>query len=352
MARLAEPTAPPRPALYVFGWPSHVGGADTRLVNTLPLWSEIADVTVVPNEPCRLSEQAWRDWLASRGAVARPWSELPARLTGFGLAMSNQRFFVDRLAHQAKERGLHVIWSSEMMWHHAGELEAVRDAVVDTVLYTSETNRAALEPGYLALGRMPAAVVVENYVDPDAFPFRTRAAGKAFTIGRLSRADPLKYPEDFPTFYELLGLRRPRYRVMAWDARLAHKYRWHPFGPEWELLAANAQPAAEFLASLDAFVYPLGHDFRESWGRAVVEAMLTGLPVVVPAGRHHFTTYLRNGETGFLCRDHADFAAACAGLEAEPDLRAKIGHAAHRFARDVLCDRAAHLRRWREVLGA
>ncbi len=41
-------------------------------------------------------------------------------------------------------------------------------------------------------------------------------------------------------FYELLGLRDVRYRVMA------KQYRWHRFGPEWELLPKNKMASLDF----------------------------------------------------------------------------------------------------------
>jgi glycosyltransferase involved in cell wall biosynthesis len=342
------PRSPRVGRLYVFGWPSDLGGADTRLAHTLPLWAEQMAVTVIPNDPRQLEERGWIDYLASIGAHAARLIDLPKKLDGSAIALCNPCFFTDRIAHRAKDRGLHVVWSSEMMWHHRGELAAVRDGVVDCVLFTSEQNRRALEPGYDRARPSIRRLVVENYVDPERFPYRERPVGDTFTVGRLSRPDPLKYPEDFPLFYEMLGLRTPRYRVMAWDSALARKYRWYPFGPAWTLLGAGAETALAFLHQLDAFVYPLGHDFRESWGRSAVEAMLTGLPIVVPRG-HHFDSYLRHGETGFLCDGHAAFKDACRALEIEPELRRRIGAAARRFVVEELSDRQAHLAAWRAV---
>lgn len=338
-------------SLFVFGWPSHVGGADTRLVHTLPLWTEFLDVTLVPNDAFRLREREWVGWLEAHGARAQTLDEVPRAADALAIAFSNQRFFSERIAHRAKDKGLTVLWSSEMMWHHPGELEAVQAGLVDAVLYNSPLNRRALQPGYQRARAAVREHLVENFVDPTAFPYRPRAARQHFTIGRLSRADPLKYPEDFPVAWELLGLQAPRFRVMAWDEALAQKYRWHHFGADWELLAPGSETAQSFLDSLDAFVYPLGHDFTESWGRSVVEAMLTGLPVVLPAG-HHFSSYPEACDLGYCCRSQADFSDACRRLEQDPELRVRLGQAGQRFARDALCDRAHHVRRWAEVFHA
>jgi len=42
------------------------------------------------------------------------------------------------------------------------------------------------------------------------------------------------------------------------------------------LLPVLQQEAPAFLQSLDLFVYSLSGELRESWGRCVVEAMLSG----------------------------------------------------------------------------
>jgi len=83
-------------------------------------------------------------------------------------------------------------------------------------------------------------------------------------------------------------------------------YRWHRFGQNWELLPEKKIPAAKFLASLDLFIYPLGHRFVESWGRSTLEAMLTGGIPLVPHG-HQFHNMMVHEESGFICKNFADF---------------------------------------------
>jgi len=187
-----------------------------------------------------------------------------------------------------------------------------------------------------------------NYVDPDDYCWRERA-NPVFTLGRLSRADPAKYPLDFPVFYEELGLPEVRYRVMAWSPEVQKQYPWHRFGPQWELLPANKQSALSFLYSLDVFLYPLGHRIKESWGRAVVEAMLTGAVPVVPAG-HQFHKLLVHGESGFICQGYREFKATVRELYENYPWRLKISRQASAHAREHLCNPEEHRRRWIEAL--
>jgi len=334
-----------KPRVYVFGWPSLVGGADTKLAHLLVLLHRHCRITVVPNEARHLRNQTWTRFLDGLGIRYALLDALPSQLAGFALSLSNQCFFTHRIAHRARERGLTIIWSSEMMWHHQGELEAVQEGLIDKVLYTSELQRSVLSPGY---GSLPG-VITGNYIDPSFFPFRERRH-EVFTIGRLSRADPLKYPEDFPVFYECLELPEVRFRVMAWDEKLRQKYRWHRFDERWELLEAEQEPAVTFLQSLDLFVYPLGHRFTESWGRSTVEAMLTGAIPLVPPG-HHLEHLVVHGQAGFVCCDFLEYQEHAQRLFFDRERREAMARGCREHAVEKLCNPDEHLRIWLEVFG-
>src|SRR4029077_13028292 len=114
-----------------------------------------------------------------------------------------------------------------------------------------------------------------------------------------------------------------KFRVMAWDDKLSHKYRWHKFDHRWDLLKPEKESQVDFLHSLDLFVYPLGHTFRESWGRSTVEAMLTGCVPLVPAG-HQFDKLMVHGESGFICQDFGDYRDYAHLLYEDYDLRGRM----------------------------
>ncbi len=220
----------------------------------------------------------------------------------------------------------------------------MRDGVVDRVLYVSELQKQVLSPGYASL----PGKITGNYIDPTFFPFRNNR-NEVFTIGRLSRADIAKYPEDFPVFYESLALPEVRFRVMAWDEKLRRKYRWHSFDNRWDLLSAEQEPAAAFLRSLDLFVYPLGHNFTESWGRSTVEAMLSGAVPLVPVG-HNLDLLVVHGATGYICGDFLEYQEHAQRLFSDYELRLRISKQCRQHAVEKLCNRDEHLRLWMEAL--
>ena len=244
----------------IFGWPSYLGGADTKLAHLLVLLHRDYRITVVPNDVFRLRETKWTRFMDRHGIRYARFGALPKKLEGFGLALCNPRFLNKGLAQRVKDRGLKMIWSGEMVWHHPGELEAIKAGVIDKVLFVSEVQRRRLIDAY---GSTPS-VLTGNFIDPKFFPFAVRR-NSTFSIGRLSRPDPAKYPEDFPVFYEALEVPEVRFRIMAWDKNLTAKYRWHRFDARWELLPSLAETQLRFLRSLDLFVYPLGHTCIEAW---------------------------------------------------------------------------------------
>ncbi len=363
--------------LFFFNWPSHVGGADTKLAHLLPLLAPHYSITLVPNERSQWEQPEWRDWVERHGFQVALEDDLPARLEGWAVSLCNGTFVEQARYLKARERGLKIVWSNEMMWHFKAELGAVFFGRIDVVLFTSAAQRAVLEPGYRQALRNTESVDVSrgdqwgeiaspdgrrrlrwvetgNYIDPARFPFRERAPkrpGEPFVIGRVSRPDPDKFPDDFPASYERLGLREPvRFRVLGWSDQMAARWPEHVYDARWELLPTGSTPAPAFLDTLDVFAYDVSPRFRESWGRAVVEAMLCGVVPLVPrGGGHHLERLVPHGTGGFLCDGPEDFGRYARQLQDDPDLLLRLSRGARAWAVEKLCRAEEHLALWHRV---
>ncbi len=331
--------------LFLFGVPGIVGGAATKIGHLIKLLHGHFTTTVVLPHISWRKDKDVKQLTEPYGVRCVLLKDLPKQLEGVALAICEKEFFSSGTAREAKARGLKLVWSNEMMWAFKGEAEAIKEGLVDRVLFASEFQANTFADIY----RDVPSSITGNYIDPDDYAWRERQ-NPIFTLGRLSRADVHKYPLDFPAFYEELGLPEVRYRVMAWSDDLRRQYRWHRFGPEWELLPEKKEPALKFLYSLDVFLYPLGHRIKESWGRAVVEAMLTGCVPVVPAG-HQFHKLMVHGESGFICQEYREWKATVRELYEDYPLRQKISRQAAQHAREHLCNPEEHRRRWIEALG-
>ncbi len=354
------------------------------MVHVIRLLHRHYKVTVIPNEneTSRMEEPYWKEWLKEFGVGVLTWDTLPPKMNGWGLTFCNGWMLAEGRIDQLRDRGLKFAWSNDMMWHIVGELGLIMAGTLDHVIYVSEVQRLALEPlyrhawtglqvpptapldspntvsGSIASPHSPKAklrwVNTGNYIDPAAFPFvdrwRQRSSREPIVVGRLSRPDPAKFPEDFPTSYEGLGLKRARFSVMGWSAQVAGRWPQHHYDDRWTLMEAQAMPSVDFLQTLDLFVYDLSGDFRESWGRVVVEAMLTGaIPIVPRGGGHHFDQLVPHGKAGFLCSSRAEFGRYARMLEKDPALCAKVSRGARHHAAEVLNNAEMH-RGWWDLL--
>lgn len=366
--------------IYWFNWPSAIGGADTKFSHLLRLLHTEYEITVIPNE-ARYLETPWTAEVRALGVDIKLMTKLPDKLEGWAIALCNGPFLDNGMAAEMKNRGLKIAWSSEMMWHFKGEAAAVQSGLIDKVLYVSPAQRLELEPGYLKMlgGEISPQIAVEpstewsgvlqvgdnklpwvmtgNYIDPDLFPFRERGhwqqENRPFTIGRLSRPDPSKFPDDFPKAYERLGLAEPvKFRVMAWSDDLTSRWSHHEFDSRWELLEPASIPTVDFLRSLDVLVYNTSLRFKESWGRAVVEAMLTGVVPILPRGNgHHLENLVKHQVSGFLCNTNADYGHYARLLQNDSALLKHLSHGTRNWAVEYLCNAEEHRMWWRAVFG-
>jgi glycosyltransferase involved in cell wall biosynthesis len=341
---MQERKRPSGPPLYLCGVPGKIGGASTKMHHLIRLLSEDFRITLIASEMGIYKSKEVRQLLEPCGVECVTMKELPKQLRGVALGICDRDFFSSNRARELRSRGLKIVWSNEMMFPFKGEEEAARQGLIDRVLFVSDFQARVFENIYANVSSRRTG----NYIDPDDYSYSERR-NPTFTIGRLSRPDLTKYPLDFPVFYEEIGIKEVRYRVMAWSSELQKQYRWHNFGPEWDLLAENKTSALNFLYTLSVFLYPLGHRVKESWGRAVVESMLTGCVPVVPSG-HQFHNLILHGETGFICKEFHEFKSCVWELYENNQFRLKIARQAATFAREQLCDKEKHRRLWIEAL--
>ena len=89
-------------------------------------------------------------------------------------------------------------------------------------------------------------------------------------------------------------------------------------------------PAHVFLQKCDIWVFQHAAHWRETACVAMLEAMATGLPVLVD-GLGGMREYLEHGRTGFMCNDVAEFAAFTTLLFECPRLYARMSARARSF---------------------
>jgi glycosyltransferase involved in cell wall biosynthesis len=187
------------------------------------------------------------------------------------------------------------------------------------IIYTS----GALQRLHRGTGR-----VLESPID--VIRFRPRQESRPpgpFTVGRMSRDIRSKHHEDDPALWRALATAGCRVRLMGATC-LQPELAGHP---GIELLPAGAQDPAEFLRSLDCFVYRTSALWFEAYGRVVMEAMATGLPIVA-ASRGGYADHLRDGANASVVTSTDEAVASVLALAADHARAERLGTAARRYA--------------------
>ena len=185
--------------------------------------------------------------------------------------------------------------------------------------------------------------LLESPIDLAHFLGTSRPARLTFTVGRLSRDDATKHHHEDPALYRMLAAAGCRVRIMGGTCLVSEL----AGTPNIELLPAGAETAADFLRSLDCFVYRTNEDWFEGFGRVVFEAMASGL-VAVCANRGGYASYLEN-ERDCLLFGTTDEAASCIlRVRDDPELRHRLGTAARSKSHSIVGEKLQ--RRTRDFL--
>ncbi len=109
---------------------------------------------------------------------------------------------------------------------------------------------------------------------------RRRAPGATPVIGRHGRPDPVKWPREpgellqaYPDSGEV------KVRILGGGEIGVRRLGRRP--ESWDVVEFGAEAPRDFLGTLDFFVYFHDPDWVEAFGRTILEAMASGVPVIV-----------------------------------------------------------------------
>jgi UDP:flavonoid glycosyltransferase YjiC (YdhE family)/glycosyltransferase involved in cell wall biosynthesis len=167
-----------------------------------------------------------------------------------------------------------------------------------------------------------------NIIDVNAWHTnRDRPLGSVPVIGRHSRPAPVKWPVDAEEILQAYPS-HPDFRVRVLGGgdiavkRVGHR------PSTWELLTFGSMHPKEFLRTIDFFVYYHDPNLVEAFGRTVLEAMASGVPVIVP---YSFKVLF---EEAALYATPADVKNLVRGLHADWDTYRKVSAGAQAFVRE------------------
>lgn len=166
--------------------------------------------------------------------------------------------------------------------------------------------------------RMNRRIVVPAAIRTWDYATVARDGARPVTIGRHSSGHAGKYPPELLSILMEVGA----------PAEIVGGAPFYPHADPalFAFPPIGSASAAEFLARWDVFVYRCG-TWVETWGRAVTEAMASGLPCVVER-RGALPEQIEDGVDGFLCDDDREFVDRLRLLAKSPALRREMGERA------------------------
>jgi glycosyltransferase involved in cell wall biosynthesis len=323
----------PNNEIWIGGFPSAYGGADTELDHMIDLWlSNGVSVHLVPNgipEPTHLAG------VVERGCHVHAYR--PDIFAGKVVVSYCNGEFLKRLPEICSAgRPACVVWVNCMTWNFPDELAAHAAGLIDCFAFHSDYQRSMLAPALEALrpvhdlaGYRPFFNVA-NAMQQLTFKYREPAAVNYFGLGRVSRDDAYKFPHDlWKTFAQVTSPLPTKTFILGFGANAASKCGNVP--PcnwlDWMTWTPGGTTPMDLYSRIHVLIHKTGGS-RENWPRAILEAVASGVAVIAEDD-WAMPQLIENGVTGFLCRSSDEMSYRASQLAFDEPLRKRMVHAAY-----------------------
>jgi hypothetical protein len=342
--------------VYLIGYPSEVGGANTECWHWLKLMRRFGVPTTVV--PTWRGNAKWDKRILAIGCKILPPTDRTFPVPDGSICVSFCNAHFESKAHQLQARGCRLIYVPCMSYLSGTQINHhEKHGPFDRYVFQSTSQRDWLAPELSQFGVKPRhCCVIRGAFDWNELKYRPRPRPGAFVVGRLSRPDVFKFSRYNWTIldkarHEIPGLQA---RVMGWHKRV-EEHAGKP--PAWaEAMPAKTEPAEKFLHSLHCLCQVGGDCWdeprsAENWPRVGLEAMATGVPIVAEQ-RGGWTEMIEHGETGLLGHTIDEIASHVAQIGQDEALRLRLVRQAHDALRTSLAVPGVLWDGWRKVLEA
>lgn len=338
-----------RREIWVAGFPSAYGGADTELDHQIDLWRDHGvEVHLVPmfGATPRMKESA-----LGRGCAIHAYRDDIFRdRTVVSFCNGN---FLDRLpAIMSAGRPAKVIWFNCMTSLFDAERIAHQNGWIDLFGFVSEYQRRCLAPQLEEI-RPFESLPYRPFFNVSRIAWRYRAWDGCYSVGRISRDDGSKFADDTWRIFDRVlvpGSLKKKVYILGYGPNAAARIGPAPRGLDWRTWGGNEIPATDFYRTIDTMIHKTGGS-RESYCRVLIEAYAHGVVPIVEAD-YAFPELVIHGETGFMASDSDEMSYLASMLAMRPEEHRRVAENGRRHLEESLVDPEACWRGWEEVLAA
>jgi glycosyltransferase involved in cell wall biosynthesis len=311
--------------LWVAGYPSFYGGADTELDHNIDLWRRWG--IAVHLVPMHGQNPATRRRCDARGCHTHSYT--PTIFAGkVVISFCNGEFLNELPNIAAHGRPRCLLWANCMTWHFDKELDAHRSGLIDYFLFQSGYQRRLLLPTLEAIGKVNILEKYRPFFSIENFDGPNVSLDKPieyFGVGRISRDDADKYHADTWRMLAKVTAPRPVKAFMLGFGENA-KQKCGAAPPcdwlDWMYWSPQAIPAYDILRRIHVLLHITGGS-RENWPRTVLEAWASGVVPIVDAD-YGVREMVTDGVDGFHARSPDEAAYLASRLAFDPELLAQM----------------------------
>lgn len=328
------PENAPTPEIWIAGFPSYVGGADTELDHQITLWTQAGiEVNLCPVNGFDPSghDPAMVESVNNRGCVTHQYEHgiFKDKLV-FALCNDQVLKKAPTIALTGKPAAL--IWGNCMTWIMEAEKEANDLDLIDFHVFQSDYQRRRLTNELGKTGKVREWEGYRPWFDFTRFSMRVKTPSNYLGVGRISRDDPSKFHPFMWRMYGKVSAPLPVKCFVLGYGENSTKHHGTPNNPEtgctwldfatWDMGGISA---AEFFQKIDVLMHITGGS-RENWPRCVLEAWANGV-VPITDDDWGLTEMIEDGVTGFRCKTIDEAAYRASQLAFDDGLRMRMSEA-------------------------
>jgi hypothetical protein len=336
-----------RPPLFVYGFPSLYGGANTELHHQIYAWLGLGlDVHLIPPHASYLHEPL-RSEMIGIGAVVHRVNDLPAIERGAPVVGYCSEEFLANI-DMIRRYSTNTVWINCMSHVWRMEKRRMAEGKIRTFLYQNDDIRRMHARVLCNLHPSTRAqfMCFTPFFDSRLFPRVDVRDREFFGCGRISRAVPDKYAANVLRIYDEIAAPKPKRGLfLGYNQRCRAKI---GLPPSWIRIARNHLDCSseEFYRHCEIVLQP--SDTNENWPRIGLEAMSSGSVLIVD-NRGGWQRQVNHGVTGWLCNNEGDFVHYASKMAAEPSRRLEMADKA-RARVTAIAGEEVSWESWRRVL--
>ena len=274
--------------IYCLSPVRRVGGSGSELLSLVSLFlSKGIEIELVCGlcgdtptiERCKSLGATTRDWPQNQD-----WSFLSGQVV---LAHGNPNFIM-QLPMMLRHKPSRVIYISPMWIPSDIEITALNQGQITDLVHVSNAQREYHKTIYQSKGiqNLPIREGYKPYLNPQMqdLEFFYKEPTDQFVLGRVSRPDVAKFPKDlWKTYQQIKTPKAKRIFINSFDQNVANKVGNIPEGLDVLLYRPYEIDINDFLAKCH-MIFQQNDNSGESFGRYILEAMYSGIPLVLESG--------------------------------------------------------------------